>query len=220
MEPSPEAISTGLDRILPVGCATELLPVERAQTEFSVEERARVATWAPHRQMEFAAGRACARRALEKVGFAERADLLSDADGVPGWPEAYVGSISHSRGLALAVAAPNSVVSLLGVDLEKTNRLTEAAIKRVVHPREDKFVQGDQTRASILFSLKEAFYKAQYPRDRSNGNFHDLILEVDPDAGRAHAVELAPRFQQDLLELQFTYCVVGDRVVSLCWAEA
>jgi len=94
MEPSLEAIFTGLERILAVGCAAELLPVERAQTELSPEERARVASWAPHRQMEYAAGRICARRALEKVGFADRADLASDADGLPGWPEAYVGSIS------------------------------------------------------------------------------------------------------------------------------
>jgi enterobactin synthetase component D len=220
METSLEAISAAFECILPKGFAADWLPIDlAAQAALTAEERVRVASWGRHRQLEFAAGRHCARRALEKAGFRDWADLTSKVSGVPVWPEAYVGSISHCRGLALAVAASSSVALLLGVDLEKTNRISEAATKRVVHPQEESFVAGDQVRASILFSLKEAFYKAQYPRDRTNGNFHDLILKVDSEAGTARAVELAPCFQRDLLKLQFAYRVVGNRVVSLCWAK-
>jgi len=185
-------------------------------SELSLAEQSLIASWATHRQHEFATGRLCARRALAVLGL-DGGNLLPDGDGVPQWPTGLVGSISHSRGVVIAVAARSADCSLLGLDLEKTNRLRAAAIRKVVHPLEADFVAGDQVKASILFSLKEAFYKAQFPRWRTTGNFHDLALGVDMEAGSAQVVEIDARFAPNLAQLRFGFRLVDDYVVSLCW---
>ncbi|MGZ0707234.1 4'-phosphopantetheinyl transferase family protein [Coraliomargarita sp. W4R53] len=185
-------------------------------TELAESERALVGAWASHRQQEFASGRGCARHALLQLDV-DSGDLLPDLDGIPRWPEGVLGCISHSRGIAMAVAARGGVPVVLGLDLEKTNRLSESAMKKVVHPLEADFVASDQVRASILFSLKEAFYKAQFPCWRTAGNFHDLALEVDLEDGVAKVLELDARFAAELERLNFRFRLVDDYVVSLCW---
>ena len=211
-------LQAALDALVPTGCAAVAMPVGEggALPRLSAEEDALTASWAPHRRNEFAAGRACARRALGGIG-AEHACLPADEDGVPVWPVGYLGSISHSRGLAMAVAVSAGLYSLVGLDVEKTNRLSEGAMSRIVHPLEAALVGSDQVRTSILFSLKEAFYKAQFPRWRTTGNFQDLALEVDMDAGTAQILEMDARFAAELRQLRFAFRCVNDYVVSLCW---
>jgi 4'-phosphopantetheinyl transferase EntD len=158
----------------------------------------------------------CARRALDLLGVGS-SGLLPDADGIPQWPEGTVGSISHCRGVAMAVGAKLVDCRLLGLDLEKTNRLSAGAIKQVLHPIEEIFVDGDQLKASILFSLKEAFYKAQFPKWRAVGNFSDLAMEVDLAKGSARIREMDARFSPELMQLRFCFRIVDDYVVSQSW---
>jgi 4'-phosphopantetheinyl transferase EntD len=180
------------------------------------KERALVEGWAVARQQEFMAGRFCARRALAASGRMEVA-ILRDADGLPLWPEGVVGSITHCRGIAAAVLRSiTGPDSLLGLDLEKTNRLSVSAGRRVLHPSEAKFAGDSQIRATILFSLKEAFYKAQFPRWRTTGNFQDIGLEVDLASGRAEVGALGGRFDPELSGLRFRFALVGDYVLCLC----
>jgi len=218
---SPEGIAgklqAALDAFAPDACVGALAAVGRdALAGLSTGEAELTRPWAPHRREEFAAGRHCARRALAAVG-AESGLSLPDADGLPVWPEGFLGSISHSRGIAGAVAAPAKKFSLLGLDLEKTDRLSEAAMRRVLHPLEAAFAAGDQAKTTILFSLKEAFYKAQFPRWRTAGNFGDLALCVDLGAGAARVAEMDARFAPELEELCFGFRIVGDYVLSLVW---
>ncbi|MGJ8639332.1 MAG: 4'-phosphopantetheinyl transferase family protein [Opitutaceae bacterium] len=172
---------------------------------------------------EFNTGRYCLRTALAERGLSEPV-ILPDAEGVPILPDCCLGSISHSRGLCVAVACSRSDCKYLGVDVEKTNRLSEAAAKRVVHTEEASWVGGNQKKASVLFSLKEAFYKAQFPAWRCCGNFHDLVLEVDEAFQTARVVTLSGAFPSKLCgessALNFCYRFVGDYVVSLCWMPA
>lgn len=208
-------------RIIPEGCA---LAVAAAVIEdlsgLGEAELAAIDSWALHRQNEFAAGRRCARRILDELGFEGSASLDADSEGVPTWSEGFVGSISHSRGVAAAVAGRASRYDLVGLDLEKTNRLSEAAMKRVIHPTEAQFVNDDQVKATVLFSLKEAFYKAQFPRHRTPGNFHDLALAVDWELGRAEVAVMGACFAKELERVQFAYCLVGNYVLSVCWLAA
>lgn len=206
-----------LNALAPDGCAGVVAPVGAdALAGLSPEEAELIQSWAPHRRQEFATGRQCARQAL--AALSAKPEVSSpDADGLPNWPEGYLGSISHSRGVAAAVAAPLNNYALLGLDLEKTNRLCGAAMRRVLHPQETSFAAGDQARTSILFSLKEAFYKAQFPRWRTAGNFGDLALAVDLETGTARVMEMDARFAPELEELRFAFRVVGEYVVSLAW---
>lgn len=172
------------------------------------------------RQNEFAAGRHCARVALEVSGFSGWAALKADSDGVPVWPAGWIGSISHSRDIAAAVTARIRQYRYIGLDLEKTNRLRSAAMARVIHEEEAGFAQNDPFRTSILFSLKEAFYKAQFPRYRTTANFQDLALSIHSEKGSARVAVLSPRFADDLRHMRFVYRLIGDYVVSLCWLDA
>lgn len=192
---------------------------DRVDREFA-EEWAHLLQAAAHRQGEFSTGRACARQALATAGAAACA-IPPDAAGVPIWPESYLASISHSRGLAAAVAGEAAQFEYLGLDLEKTNRLSPVAIRHVLHPDESEWVGGDQFRATVLFSVKEAFYKAQYPRWRCQANFNDLCFAVDDGARSLRVTWIAERFPAGLREqvqsMQFRYSIFGDYIVSLCW---
>ncbi|WPJ94839.1 4'-phosphopantetheinyl transferase superfamily protein [Coraliomargarita algicola] len=203
--------------IAPSACAFELALVGDHLEALSEAERLWVNDWGVHRQCEFSTGRRCARDVLSALEV-DTGDLLPDADGIPQWPEGVVGCISHSRGLAMAIASRGGAPFVLGLDLEKTNRLSEAAMKKVVHPMEESFVSGDQVRASVLFSLKEAFYKAQFPHWRIRGNFQDMGLEVDLASGVAKVSQLDVRFAPELRQLRFSFRLVDDYVVSLCWS--
>lgn len=204
--------------LLPEEAAFEVLPVGDFLSKLSLRERKSVSDWALGRQHEFATGRFCARRAFAQLGLPCGAyDLLADDDGVPIWPDGFTASISHSRGVALAAVAQTQQCALLGADLEKTNRISLRARQKVVHPLESDFMADDQLKASILFSLKEAFYKAQYPRWRTLANFHDLALQVDLHSASAQIQHLDRRFAPELSQLQFRFQLVDDYVLSLCW---
>lgn len=172
------------------------------------------------RRNEFITGRRCARVALSKLGQTACA-LPPNAAGVPVWPAGTVGSISHSRGLCCAAVAGTDVICCLGLDLEKTTRLSPRAMERVVHPLEADFVGNDQAKGSLLFSMKEAFFKAQFPRWHAQPNFKDLALQVDEVAQQMSVRESAPHLPEALRKaatgMQFRYRFFGEYVVTLCW---
>lgn len=202
--------------IAPEGCAVEAAGLGVDPSFLSEPERAHIAGFAEPRRQEFVAGRWCARQALAALARPP-CELLPDADGLPLWPAGVVASITHCRGLALAaVLSATDPGTLLGLDLEKTNRLSLAASRRVLHPSEAQFAGEDQVRASILFSLKEAFYKAQFPRWRTNGNFRDIALAVDFESGRGTIQYLSDQFDRGLTGLRFRFSLVGEHVLSVC----
>src|SRR5438132_715206 len=114
-----------MDRLVPV----RVVVVEATQAEWDSqllpEEARLVATAVGRRRREFAAGRACARLALGRLGFPE-APLLSGPDRAPVWPEAAVGSITHCPGYCAAAVARRGAVRSLGIDAELHQPLRDA----------------------------------------------------------------------------------------------
>lgn len=150
------------------------------------------------RQAEFFAGRICAREAMRQLGLAASYPGVA-TDRSPVWPEAVVGSISHTRNLATAVVATTENYSGLGVDCESILRpdQTEALAQEILTPQEER-VLADQATAlapnvqlSLVFSLKESLFKAIYP---SVGVFFDFcdaqLVALDNHQGKA-TLELA-----------------------------
>src|SRR5204862_697538 len=86
------------------------------------EETAAVVRAVPKRAAEFARGRACARAALAQLGVSS-APLPVGPERAPIWPEGFVGSVTHCRGLVAAVAARSARVSALGLDAEPAGAL-------------------------------------------------------------------------------------------------
>ncbi|MGW5494499.1 4'-phosphopantetheinyl transferase superfamily protein [Streptomyces olivaceoviridis] len=123
------------------------------------------ASMAPRRRREFLAGRQAARRALRAVG----ADCgeIPRAGRLPVFAPGRAASISHSAGIAVAVARGPGQNAPLGCDLE-LRPLPAGAARLVLRADEERLVDtaagpGDTPwPLTALFSAKEAAWKALY----------------------------------------------------------
>lgn len=134
------------------------------------------------RQHEFACGRYCAHRALEKLGRKGEA-VLRDEDGAPIWPEGVVGSITHSRGTCVAVVEEHHRLGGIGIDIESVSRCTANLLSFYAQPHEmsalqksDANLSSDQCRA-LLFSAKEAAFKSFRSMPGRVGGLKSIQLE-------------------------------------------
>ncbi|WHM40350.1 4'-phosphopantetheinyl transferase superfamily protein [Streptomyces sp. BPTC-684] len=123
-------------------------------------EWASAAAMPPPRRRDFLAGRCAARRALAEAGHS--AGEIPRSGRRPLFPAGFEGSISHSGGLAVALAAR---VPALGCDLELRGLPPESA-HIVLGPDERGPVDDAPDRAVAArlllraFSAKEAAFKA------------------------------------------------------------
>ncbi len=150
------------------------------------------------RHREFAAGRAAVRRAMADLGLAPVA-IPAAADRAPVWPDDVIGSISHSDTICIAVVALSGHLRALGIDIEAATPLDTDMITTICSATEQARIAGkDQGMlAKLLFSAKEAAYKAQYPLSGLLFGFDHLDIVLDPAAGTFTATFLkpAPPFQ-------------------------
>ena len=214
-------LERALQALLPAGvCAAASATADAAEPFAYAAEGRELAHAVRARRNEFIGGRRCARAALAQLGQAAVA-LPADADGLPQWPAGWMGSISHSRGLCCAVAASATRMIALGLDVEKTTRLSARAMARVVHPAEVGMIGSSQSLGSLLFSAKEALFKAQYPRWRAQPNFHDVALQIDSAKQVLTVAALAEHLPEALksaaARMQVRYRFFGDYVVTLCY---
>jgi enterobactin synthetase component D len=138
---------------------------------------------AQRRRFFFALGRAAARDALAELGVAGVAVGRGTA-GEPVWPRGIVGAITHTGDLAIAIVGRQSDYAGLGVDLEQLSPgLSARAARLVCTPAEMAWVgAADGTgRGTMLFSAKEAVFKALYPIERIWLGFGDAELAWLPE---------------------------------------
>jgi len=129
------------------------------------------------RRTEFLAGRLCACRSLSEMKVAAEFPLFI-RDRMPVWPFGVLGSISHCASMAVAMTAPASRFRALGVDVETV--IDPATVLNIQHSigSDDELtllesVVPDRARAlTLLFSAKEALYKALYPLVGQYKDFH------------------------------------------------
>ncbi|MBV9579117.1 MAG: 4'-phosphopantetheinyl transferase superfamily protein [Chloroflexi bacterium] len=117
------------------------------------------------RRALFALGRAAARDALREIGI-EAAGIARGGGGQPLWPTGVVGAISHSAAVALAIVGSRADYAGLGVDVEEPARGPIARAARLVcRPNEMAWAdpEAGTQRLTMLFSAKEAVFKALYP---------------------------------------------------------
>ena len=136
----------------------------------------------PNTKLRFIAGRTAARKALAGLGIAPCA-IKKSQSGAPIWPNNIVGSISHSGDLAIAVLSTADKFRSIGADLERTTREFDSKIsERVLLPNELAWgtTKADlfKERLLMIFSAKEAIYKALSPLGAPVFWFHDLELSL------------------------------------------
>ncbi|NJM32156.1 MAG: 4'-phosphopantetheinyl transferase superfamily protein [Limnobacter sp.] len=113
------------------------------------------------------AGRICARLALEKLGQCASEQVWQGQDRCPVWPAGYCGSISHTNNLAIACVARSEGFRSVGIDVERivAPQLAESVAALVLLDSDKGFAPDFDfnTFLTIVFSAKEALFKAIYP---------------------------------------------------------
>ena len=172
----PSVITVETDREL---VETELFPEEERALGRAVEKRRR----------DFVTGRACARRALERLGVGP-GPVPSGERGEPVWPAGVVGSITHCAALRACAVARAEEVASVGIDAEVHDRLPEGVFESVSSASERRALAGQGPGLfmdRVLFSAKEAIYKAWFPLARRWLGFEDVEMTVDAAAGTFRA---------------------------------
>jgi 4'-phosphopantetheinyl transferase EntD len=141
-----------------------------------------VAKAAESRKIDFTLGRVAAREALQKIGCPPTA-IPVGTDRAPIWPAGIIGSIAHTRDIAVAVVARVEQVLALGVDIEQSSAVTEDLWPKLFVSEERAFLQSinEASRAcfaTAIFSVKEAFYKFQFPHTNEWLDFQDVGLSL------------------------------------------
>ncbi|MDQ1536619.1 MAG: hypothetical protein QOE58_1012 [Actinomycetota bacterium] len=159
-------------------------------------ERAVVARSVEKRRLEFASVRHCAREALAAIGHPP-APLLNGKRGAPLWPAGVVGSMTHCAGYRAAVVARDTDVYTIGIDAEPHHELPSGVLPSISLPEEraqlaslslsDRTVRWDR----LLFSCKEAVFKAWYPVTHRELGFDEASITIDP-VGRTFSGRLLP----------------------------
>ena len=149
------------------------------------------------RQRELVRGRGVAHACLRSLGL-DRGPILSGAHREPIWPLEARGSISHTAGTAIALAAPATLTDGVGVDIELFRTAPELR-SQVLLPEErswiDRLSASDREATTIaVFSAKESIFKAFFPRHRKFFGFE--IASVVPTAAGFEA-RLAEGFDTD-----------------------
>lgn len=157
------ALVAALRGLFPAGVGVGVCRIGTAPPPLPGEDAPRAV---PARRAEFAAGRAAARAAMTDAGLRPAA-IPMGGDRAPVWPGGVFGSITHTQGVALAVAARAPI----GLDAEPDADLPEDLIPLVA--------PGHAPRpARLIFAAKEAAYKCQYPLTRQLLDFDAFSIEA------------------------------------------
>ncbi|MET7140980.1 4'-phosphopantetheinyl transferase superfamily protein [Xanthomonas sp. PPL139] len=153
------------------------------------------------RQAEYLAGRRAALAALRAAGSAAT-DLPIGDDRAPVWPAGFLGSLSHTDGLAVAIALPASAGAHgIGLDVERVVAADQLeAIRSVALDASDCAALAGLARArgwpyalTLGFSAKESFYKAAAATVGRFFDFDALRIEgCDPHSGSVDTRIAAP----------------------------
>ena len=168
-------------------------PIADYTAELEPEEQPYVARAAERRRLEFSTGRACAHRALSRLGVAHAA-LLPGTDRMPIWPFGVVGSISHTENIcAAAVARRDDRLASVGIDIEPAEPLSDDLIETICHADERDWIEraaaGERgLLARAVFCAKECAFKCQFPLTRKMLDFDDLTISIDHARGTFIAI--------------------------------
>lgn len=172
---------------------------------------------------DFSAGRHCAKKLLNKLGDVN-SEILIGSKKEPLWPKGFVGSISHSKSFVGAVVSKSSQLVSIGLDIEKIGRVKKNMWRNLFTPIEQEFLntlsEDDELfYTTLYFSMKESFYKLQYPITKEYLWFTDVELKQDKGVFNLAVIkefnskELLPAFTD------INYAKHNDHIISVCFIE-
>lgn len=181
------------------------------------EEEQQIARAVEKRRAEYRAARVLARRALSELGLPP-SPIVNAPDRAPIFPEGCVGTITHTRSLCLVALAHADDYLALGADVEAATPLKESLFETILRPEEQAALReldpSDRAlRAKLIFSIKEAAYKAQYPLSKRYFGFSGMRVEVQDGMFEAEMTIDAPPFPQGH-RFRGRYAIEGGLILS------
>jgi 4'-phosphopantetheinyl transferase EntD len=154
-------------RLIAAGDERALLPEEMAAFAGSVIKVQRAS----------GAARIVARSLMPRFGQPPCAIPKSMA-GMPVWPQGIVGSLAHDAKVAVAAMAMRREFLSVGIDVEPAAPLDPELLDIVATAKERERLQDHSLNGRLLFSIKEAIYKAVYPLDGTFLDHHDVEVSL------------------------------------------
>ena len=185
------------------------------------EEEQAAARFTSTRRHHFALGRTCARRALAGLG-APAQPIGVRPDRSPSWPTHIVGAITHCDGLAAAAVARDRDFVAIGLDAEPADRRLDPRMDRLVCTASERSALGalpplpDADWLAVVFSGKEAVYKALGPLAGRTIGYHEVELAFDPERAE-FAVRYGPSARTRLPDVGGAigrYAVIGGFLLT------
>ena len=132
------------------------------------------------RKVTYALGRLAAKQALDKLGVS--GPVTRGKNKEPIWPDGVTGSIAHIKGNAAALVGKTSDYLAVGIDIERIDRsITVGFAEKISTSAEIRWINRAEDnikrRALLLFSAKEALYKALHPITKTYFGFQDADLK-------------------------------------------
>lgn len=152
------------------------------------EERAVLGQAVPKRRNEFATVRLCARTALSKLGV-PAAPILPGPRGAPAWPAGAIGSMTHCDRYRAAAVALRPHGLTIGIDAEPHTPLPSGLLPDIAVDEELPALRRLAAAwpgvcfDRLLFTIKEAVYKAWFPLTHRFLDFDEAVVGIQAPPG-------------------------------------
>ena len=194
-----------------ISCYGTTLPLDsKLGSEFKswLPEQLTVASF--QRRQEFIAGRYCVYNAAKELGL-ELSTLPVSIERGPVWPEGVIGSISHSKKMAIGCVGKAGQFRSIGIDTEEVfSQQTIKDIQKVIALDSEKEMisreipeKYNNLAYSILFSAKEALFKAIHPLCKTFIDFQETRMTHLNLETKTFTIEISESV--DLKDLPRTY---------------
>lgn len=208
--------------LLPIGARLAEGDPQALEPEPTAPEARAVQGAVPARRREFAAGRACARRALAQL-HVQDFPVLAGPRREPLWPPGVVGSITHTRGYCAAAVARASDLRVLGIDAELVGAVgddLEELVCSAQERRRGRAGGAGPAWRTVVFSAKESVFKALYPSCGVELAFCDIEIVLDVRTGTFASLPVSDRagqLQLDVEDLQGRFACGQRLVATAAW---
>jgi 4'-phosphopantetheinyl transferase EntD len=190
---TPSGILVGYRRIEPSD-GLALLVVERPAFAQAVEKVRR----------QSGAARLVARALAHRLGHRNLA-LPTGLSRAPIWPRGLTGSLAHDDEIAVAAVALSGEFAGVGIDVEPAMPLPPDVTPSIATDTERARYSAAILNSRLLFVIKEAVYKAQFPVDGQQLDFTDVEVDLDSRTART-----------PIRRVKFAYCE-APRLLALAY---
>jgi len=166
---------------------------------------------------EFCTGRYCAHQSLKYLQ--KNGPVKKLPTGAPLWPQHIIGSISHSQKLTGAITTTTKNYKSIGLDIETIGRIDPELWELLFTPNEITFLKQQPNNkhhflSTLFFSLKEAFYKMQFPITQTFIDFQDCeIIKID-EKYRLKFLKEEYLKLNNLFKYEMNFTIYNDQIIT------